>query len=299
MSDEEALKGFSTPEMENRKISKPGSPSQGEGGKAQGLVLASVFASVFFMICLGMCGGVDSSSVSLSSHSSTGQTRSQVLDRLSRLLAYGKEGCSTAYNRRDYSYSASLEYNLVLQYGGIYDLYEDRWYGDGSYDSMDHLAPMDIEHIIAIKEAHDSGLCRATKKEKKEFASDTLNLVLTKSTINRQKQDKDAADWVPEANKCWFAERVITIRERYKLTIDEREREALKSIINTCESFDLRMSPDDPLNPLLDESKGCPDPRYSNCDELKKKYSHGVYKDHCAYSAHMDRDSDGWICIGM
>ena len=50
------------------------------------------------------------------------------------------------------------------------------------------LIQTDIEHIVAASEAHDSGL---------------RNLTLAAPQVNRhQKSSKDAAEWLPERNRC-------------------------------------------------------------------------------------------------
>ena len=68
----------------------------------------------------------------------------------------------------------------------------------------------DIEHIVARSEAHDSGLCAAGAATRRRFARDLRNLTLTSPRLNRyEKIAKDASEWLPEQNQCWFAHRVI------------------------------------------------------------------------------------------
>ena len=43
----------------------------------------------------------------------------------------------------------------------------------------------DIEHIVAVSEAHDSGLCAAGPAVRRQFASDPLNLTLAAPQVNR------------------------------------------------------------------------------------------------------------------
>lgn len=75
--------------------------------------------------------------------------------------------------------------------------------------------------------AHDSGLCAASSETRKAFARDLLNLTLADPGTNRdRKSAKDAADWLPELNRCWFANRVVAVRQKYGLTVDAQERDA-------------------------------------------------------------------------
>ena len=97
------------------------------------------------------------------------------------------------------------------------------------------LRKTDIEHIVARSEAHDSGLCAADQATKRTFANDLLNLTLASPRVNRvEKRDKDAAEWLPDKNKCWFARRVVAVKAKYDLTIDVAERESLESVLRDC-----------------------------------------------------------------
>ena len=59
-------------------------------------------------------------------------------------------------------------------------------------------------------------------------------------SLNRyEKRAKDAAEWLPEMNRCWFANRVIEIRRADSLSIDRREARSLDAVIASCDSLDL------------------------------------------------------------
>ena len=74
----------------------------------------------------------------------------------------------------------------------------------------------------------------------KRFASDLLNLTLASPAVNRsQKSGKDAAEWLPDLNHCWFANRVVEVHQRYDLTVDRRERDVLEGILSGCTSTEM------------------------------------------------------------
>ena len=63
----------------------------------------------------------------------------------------------------------------------------------------------DIEHIVATSEAHDSELCAADVVTEQRFAPDLANLTLVGPLMDRhQKSEKDADEWLPRMNGCWF-----------------------------------------------------------------------------------------------
>ena len=89
----------------------------------------------------------------------------------------------------------------------------------------------EIEHLVARKEAHDSGLCHAPDYLKRVFANDPLNLTLATSATNRAKGARDAAEWAPGRNRCWWAVTSVLVRRKYQLTIDAAERDALEAVL--------------------------------------------------------------------
>ena len=86
-------------------------------------------------------------------------------------------------------------------------------------------------------------MCAADAETKKRFASDLLTLTLASPEVNRQqKSGKDAAEWLPDLNQCWFADRVEQVRQEHKLTIDETEAAALETVLSGCSSVDMVIS---------------------------------------------------------
>ena len=93
----------------------------------------------------------------------------------------------------------------------------------------------DIEHIVALSEAHDSGMCASPDFVKSRFANDLINLTLASPTVNRSKKaGKDAGEWLPPMNRCWFTDRVILVKKKYGLTVDNKEAKALKAVLDSC-----------------------------------------------------------------
>ena len=102
--------------------------------------------------------------------------------------------------------------------------------------TFDNLRQSDIEHIVALSEAHDSGLCAADAATRHRFALDLDNLTLASPRLNRhEKRAKDAAEWLPPLNHCWFVRTIIRTKRRYRLTVDRRERDALETVLEQCQ----------------------------------------------------------------
>ena len=149
-----------------------------------------------------------------------------------RGVEIAKENRCTPYNREtDYTYPESLEEKIVESLGNkIYSPYSETF-----FNSTDET---DIEHIVSLSEAHDSGLCSASPQEKSAFASDLRNLTLASPSVNRyEKSGHDATNWLPEKNQCWYAGKVLEVKRAYKLSVDSMELVALEKVLATCSSL--------------------------------------------------------------
>ena len=167
----------------------------------------------------------------------------------------------------------------------------------------------DIEHIVATSEAHDSGLCARDRAARARFASDLRNLTLASPRVNRhRKSGKDAAEWLPARNRCWFAARVVEVRQAYDLTIDPREAAVLEQILARCDSTDMepmactaRPAPAGDRNEAAGDSHALAmyDDNGNGRITCKEARRHGiapVRSDHPAYRYMRDGDGDGMVC---
>ncbi len=152
-----------------------------------------------------------------------------------RGIVVADENRCSPYDSGDYSYPQSVEDAIIDRLGGIYSPYTGECFAGKS--------ETDIEHMVARSEAHDSGLCAADGGTRRSFSQDLDNLTLASPAVNRnQKGAKDAADWLPARNSCWFAATIVEVRRRYGLTIDQREADALDQVLASCTSTELEPS---------------------------------------------------------
>ena len=144
--------------------------------------------------------------------------------------------CAPYHKSTDYPYPQSVEDDIIASYGGcIFSPYTGEVFA--------HKGQSDIEHIVAVSEAHDSGLCAASRAMRRRFACDLLNLTLAAPGLNRhEKRGLDAGEWIPEKNTRWFAWRVIAVKRKYGLAVDAREAAALARLTDNCTGQDLSAS---------------------------------------------------------
>ncbi len=147
-------------------------------------------------------------------------------------LEIAPENRCSKYNRGDYPYPQSVEADLIEQFGGVI-------YGPYTGTVFSSRFDTHIEHIVALAEAHDSGACAWTNARRSEFARDLNNLTLAAPSVNQRKSSKDAAEWLPDLNRCWFAGRVRSVKLAYRLTVDQAEANALSAVLRECSSTDM------------------------------------------------------------
>ncbi|MXW07073.1 MAG: HNH endonuclease [Gammaproteobacteria bacterium] len=141
------------------------------------------------------------------------------------------------YRSIDFNHVPKLDVFKAEELDGIYAAYEDSCYNEYS--------DVDIEHLVAKREAHDSGMCDADIQTRINFANDLENVALASPTVNRGKSTKDPADWLPENNQCWYVWQWLNIKRKYNLTIDQAEKNAIASVLQNCSVTDLVLDVDD------------------------------------------------------
>lgn len=113
-----------------------------------------------------------------------------------------------------------------------------RWYS--YYDNRYWTAPadLDIDHVVALAEAWDSGARTWTTTQRRSFANDlgdSRGLVAVTDNVNQAKGDRDPAGWQPRAAyRCTYARMWIRTKYSWGLTVQGTERAALTAMLDTC-----------------------------------------------------------------
>ncbi|MCX4682713.1 HNH endonuclease family protein [Kitasatospora purpeofusca] len=98
---------------------------------------------------------------------------------------------------------------------------------------------LDVDHMVPLAEAWDSGAFAWSPKEREAYANDLgdpRSLIAVSARSNRSKADKDVADWMPPAAHyaCTYLTDWTTVKTRWSLTADPREKTALTRLAATC-----------------------------------------------------------------
>jgi len=115
------------------------------------------------------------------------------------------------------------------------------WHDPYTGETFTDPADLDIDHVVALKEAHNSGASEWTQERRREYANFMENpdhLIAVKDSENQSKSDKDPAAWVPpnEAYLCDYLRIWLNIKRDWDLSIDEEEEVAIEEKSAACTS---------------------------------------------------------------
>jgi len=114
-----------------------------------------------------------------------------------------------------------------------------RWFS--IYDGVTISEPgrLDIDHVVALGEAWDSGAALWSEERRAAYANDLGYrdaLIAVTASSNRQKGDDDPAEWRParQASWCRYATAWTTVKVRWGLTADSTETAAVREMFARC-----------------------------------------------------------------
>lgn len=93
-----------------------------------------------------------------------------------------------------------------------------------------------IDHIVALENAWQSGAYNLTQEDREALANDPDNLLAVNGHDNMSKGSKSADQWMPPntAYACTYASKQVQIKTRYTLTVTTSEKRALADALATC-----------------------------------------------------------------
>ena len=180
------------------------------------------------------------------------------------------------------------------------------WLGAYSGDVFTDASKLDIDHMVPLKEAHESGGHAWDVYRKRDYAndlSDPNTLIAVDRSLNRQKGAGDPADWLPpnQAYQEEYARAWVAVKLKWGLTADAREVAVLRDILGA--ETDLPIMSEEcsgSINPFSAKlpvaEVDCSAKRYckdmSICDEAR------AYLVQCGMK-NLDRDGDGVPCEAL
>lgn len=102
--------------------------------------------------------------------------------------------------------------------------------------SKDKSSAVQIDHVVALSNAWQTGAQQLSFEKRQQLANDPLELLAVDGPANQAKGDGDAATWLPKnkAFRCEYVSRQIAVKVKYSLWVTVAEKEVMKRVLDTC-----------------------------------------------------------------
>lgn len=112
-----------------------------------------------------------------------------------------------------------------------------KWYS--AYDGLTvtNFSALDVDHMVPLAEAWDSGASKWDAAKREQYANDMGDenaLIAVTAATNRSKSDQDPGDWLPAKDVCTYIKNWVHVKLRWSLTVDDKELKAIKDANAKC-----------------------------------------------------------------
>lgn len=118
------------------------------------------------------------------------------------------------------------------------------------YDDADVVDPrgLDIDHMVPLAEAWDSGASGWLAEQRQDYANDLGDawaLVAVSARENRSKAIQDSAQWLPSdpGARCRYIEEWVVVKSRWGLSADPDEVTTLTDLADGCGDARITYTP--------------------------------------------------------
>ncbi|MFE7958378.1 MULTISPECIES: HNH endonuclease family protein [unclassified Streptomyces] len=112
------------------------------------------------------------------------------------------------------------------------------WYSPYDGATWTAASDLDIDHLVPLAEAWDSGASKWTTAQRQAFANDLTRpqLIAVTDNVNQAKGDQDPATWMPSrtAYRCTYVRAWVQVKYYYDLSVDTAEKNALTNYLASC-----------------------------------------------------------------
>nr|WP_180290316.1 HNH endonuclease family protein [Streptomyces sp. TLI_171] len=152
-----------------------------------------------------------------------------------------KDGCDT---RKEVLIAEAVSAPMV---GARCALAGGLWVSPYDDAVMQDAGLLDVDHVVPLAEAWDSGAGTWTAAERQAYANDldeARALIAVSAKSNRSKADKDVAEWLPPAEtyRCTYLADWTAVKTRWRLTVDQVEVDALHRLTADCPNEQLTVT---------------------------------------------------------
>ncbi len=146
------------------------------------------------------------------------------------------DGCSTRLEILDIESETSVTCSNLA--GG-------RWYSYYDRVSWTDSGRIDIDHMVPLAEAWDSGARNWTAAQRESYANDLgdyRTLVGVTDSVNSAKGDKDLAEWLPTYDRCRYLREYVAVKIRWRLSVNSGEKTAMQNLAAGCTNVTITVT---------------------------------------------------------
>jgi Protein of unknown function (DUF1524) len=173
-------------------------------------------------------------------------------DRLSVLAVDDRPAATGDYRREDWPHWSDTDGNgcdarqdaLVRWSTGPATIDRSRtcrvvagwWVSPYDGRTTNNPSDFDVDHLVPLENAFESGGWRWTAGQRRSFANDQRGLVVTSASSNRSKGSQSPDRWRPADRSSWcaYADGWVEVKQRWSLSVTTSERDALGQMLDTC-----------------------------------------------------------------
>lgn len=113
---------------------------------------------------------------------------------------------------------------------------QDSYTGTTIAFTKENSSVVQIDHVVALSDAWQTGAQQLVKTERVKLANDPLDLIAVQGDANQQKSDGDAATWLPSNKpfRCEYIARQIAVKQKYTLWVTPAEKQAMSDVLSLC-----------------------------------------------------------------
>jgi Protein of unknown function (DUF1524) len=122
-----------------------------------------------------------------------------------------------------------------------------RWVSYYDNASWTDPADLDIDHLVPLAEAWDSGARDWTTAQRQAYANDLgdpRDLVAVTDNVNQAKGDRDPAEWLPPlaGATCRYVDEWVAVKLRWRLSVDSAEKATLTDLAAGCANVTISVT---------------------------------------------------------
>ena len=122
------------------------------------------------------------------------------------------------------------------------DVTEGEWFSYYDRETWTESGDVDIDHLVPLAEAWDSGARGWNSDTRRRYANDLRegrSLVGVTDNVNQSKGDQDVTEWLPTYRRCRYVTEWVVVKTRWSLKVDRAEKRRLRGLAADCRNVEL------------------------------------------------------------